>query len=244
MNKIENILDNIKNVNKKNNILNVERDNKSFWESNFGKIINGAIDFGIKATLPRWMQNEIIEIKDSILTDGIQAGVQTAADKVVDIGKSIQGIFTGDFESISQINRVINNGGLIDAISDLLDSVINWAKKENKISNKTSKIIKSSKNTLLSNIEKSISNSMESQLESIEKINNYIEKWNQYYKENDLTNMKKIHTRIKNEMQKIMPIENVLKKVEYVNNLQELIQKNGGNFNLSEEELELAELLS
>ena len=85
---------------------------------------------------------------------------------------------------------------------------------------------------------------MESQLESIEKINNYIEKWNQYYKENDLTNMKKIHTRIKNEMQKIMPIENVLKKVEYVNNLQELIQKNGGNFNLSEEELELAEMLS
>lgn len=244
MNKIENILDNIKNVNKKNNILNVERDNKSFWESNFGKIINGAIDFGIKATLPRWMQNEIIEIKDSILTDGIQAGVQTAADKVVDIGKSIQGIFTGDFESISQINRVINNGGLMDAISDLLDSVINWAKKENKISNKTSKIIKSSKNTLLSNIEKSIGNSMESQLESIEKINNYIEKWNQYYKENDLTNMKKIHTRIKNEMQKIMPIENVLKKVEYVNNLQELIQKNGGNFNLSEEELELAEMLS
>lgn len=244
MNKIENILDSIKNVNKKNNILNVERDNKSFWESNFGKIINGAINFGIKATLPRWMQNEIIEIKDSILTDGIQAGVQTAADKVVDIGKSIQGIFTGDFESISQINRVINNGGLMDAISDLLDSVINWAKKENKISNKTSKIIKSSKNTLLSNIEKSIGNSMESQLESIEKINNYIEKWNQYYKENDLTNMKKIHTRIKNEMQKIMPIENVLKKVEYVNNLQELIQKNGGNFNLSEEELELAEMLS
>ena len=55
--------------------------------------------------------------------------------------------------------------------------------------------------------------------------------------------MKKIYTRIENEMKKIIPIQDVLNKVEQVENLQELIVNNGGNFNLSEEEIELSTML-
>ena len=55
--------------------------------------------------------------------------------------------------------------------------------------------------------------------------------------------MKKTHTRIQKELEKIIPIEDVLTRVEQLENMHELIVNNGGDFNLSEEELELANIL-
>lgn len=62
---------------------------KSFLESNLGQVINGGIDLGLKAVLPDIIEDEIIEIKDSIITDGFSAGIKTAIDNVVDMGKSV-----------------------------------------------------------------------------------------------------------------------------------------------------------
>ena len=42
----------------------------------------------------------------------------------------------------------------------------------------------------------------------------------------------------------LFPIKRVLDKVEYVENLQQLIENNGNNFKLTEEELELANMLT
>ena len=55
--------------------------------------------------------------------------------------------------------------------------------------------------------------------------------------------MKKIHTRIQKELEKVIPIEDVLTRVEKLENIQELIINNGGDFNLTEEEIELANIL-
>ncbi len=222
---------------------NLKEKQEEFLESTLGKIINTGIDVGIKAVLPEWLEDEIIEIKDSVLNVGFKEGVQMAINKAIDMGKAIEGIFTGNFENLSQIKSVIQSGGLLDTISDLLDSVITWAKEEKLISSSTAKLIKSSKKTILKNIEESIDNSLEDQVTAIEKIDGYIEKWNNYYKEQDITNMKKIHTRIQNEMEKIIPIQDVLNKVEQLENMHELIVNNGGKFNLTEEEIELSTML-
>ena len=64
-------------------------------------------------------EDEMIEIKDSVLNDGFKSGVQMAISKAIDMGKAVQGIFTGNFESISQIKAVIQSGGLLDTISKL-----------------------------------------------------------------------------------------------------------------------------
>lgn len=72
------------------NLGNVTYENqKSFLESNLGQVINGGIDLGLKAVLPDIIEDEIIEIKDSIITDGFSAGIKTAIDNVVDMGKSV-----------------------------------------------------------------------------------------------------------------------------------------------------------
>ena len=39
---------------------------------------------------------------------------KTAVDNVIDLGKSVLGIFTGKFENMSQVKEVIKKGGLID----------------------------------------------------------------------------------------------------------------------------------
>lgn len=241
---ITNLINNLKNPEVRAEISNnIKQKQKEFLESTLGQIINNGIDVGIRAVLPDWLEDEFIEMKDTILNEGFKEGMQIAIDKAIDVGKALQGIVTGNFESLEQVKIVIEKGGLLDTVSDLLDDVIKWAKDKKIISAKTAKLIKSSKKTILQAIEDNIDTSLTDQVASLEKIESYIEKWTNYYKEQDLTNMKKIHTRMTNELEKVLPIQSTLEKVEEINNLHELIINNGGDFNLTEEELELAEIL-
>ena len=216
---------------------------KSFLETNLGQVINGGIDLGLKALLPDIIEDEVIEIKDSILTDGFSAGIKTAINNVVDMGKGVLGIFTGKFENMSQVKSVIEKGGLIDSISDVLDWSINKAKQNNLIENTTANLIKKGKNIILNTVNNNIENNLTSQMESVEKIDKYIEKWDEYYQNQDFTNMEKQYNKLENELEKIMPLENTITKARVVENLHNLIKNNGKNFNLSKEELELANKL-
>lgn len=241
---LANALDKLNNNKTINNTLSkIEEKSQDFLETKLGQVVNGAIDFGIKAVLPDWLEDDIIEIKNSVFNDGFKEGIGLAINKAIDMGKAIEGIFTGNFESVSQIKAVIKSGGLLDTISKMLDSVIKWAKDEKIISSSTAKLIKSNKNLIMQNVENSIDNSLLDQAEAIGKIDVYIEKWKDYFEKEDFTNMKKIYNKIEKQMKEIVPIQNVLDKVEYVENLQQLIENNGNNFNLTEEELELAKML-
>lgn len=62
---------------------------KTFLETNLGQVINGGINLGLRAVLPDFIEDEIIEIKDSIIKDGFSAGIKTAIDNVIDLGKSV-----------------------------------------------------------------------------------------------------------------------------------------------------------
>lgn len=241
---INNLINNLKNPEVRAEISNnIKQKQKEFLESTLGQIINNGIDVGIRAVLPDWLEDEFIEMKDTVLNEGFKEGLQIAINKAIDVGKALQGIVTGNFESIEQVKIVIEKGGLLDTVSDLLDNVIKWAKEKKIISSKTAKLLKSSKKTILQAIEDNIDTSLTDQVASLEKIESYIEKWTNYYKEQDLTNMKKIHTRMTNELEKVLPIQSTLEKVEEINNLHELIVNNGGDFNLTEEELELSAML-
>lgn len=235
---------NINNNTINNALSKIEEKKQNFLETKLGQVVNNAIDFGIKAILPEWLENDIIDIKDKVFNDGFKEGVQLAIDKAINMGKAIEGIFTGNFESVSQIKAVIKSGGLLDTLSKLLDSVINYAKEEGLINSRTAKLIKSNKNLIMQNIENSIDNSLLDQAEAIGKIEGYIEKWQSYFENQDFINMKKIYNKIVKQMEDVVPIKRVLDKVEYVENLQQLIENNGNNFNLTEEELELANMLT
>lgn len=216
---------------------------KDFLESNLGKVINGGIDLGLKTILPDVLEDEIIEIKNSIITEGFEAGVKTAIDNITDMGKSVFGIFTGKFDNMSQVKDVIKKGGLIDSVSEILDWGINKAQKSELINKSTASLIKKGKNSILNTVNNNIEKNMVSQLESIEKIDKYIVNWNKHYKEEDFENMDKQYKKLEKELEKIMPLENVIIKAKVIENLHNLIKNNGNNFNLSNEEKELANRL-
>lgn len=99
-----------------NNNISLEKNNtqtvnfeeqKSFLETNLGQVINAGVDLGIRALLPGFLEENVIEIKDSIITDGFKAGIKTAIDNTIDMGKSFLGIFTGKFDNMSQIKEAI-----------------------------------------------------------------------------------------------------------------------------------------
>lgn len=241
------ILDNLKNtaIELENNIINSSffQAQKNFLETDLGKSINNAIDTGLKALLPNYIDDEIIEVKNSILTEGFSEGIKTAINNVIDFGKNLKSIFTGEFENISQIQTVIKNGGLLDTVSDLLDEAIEFAKDKKWINSATAKIIKKGKNTIMDAVEENIDGNLTNQLESIEKIQKYMEKWKTYFENEDFSSMNRQYNLIKKEMEKIIPLKTLLEDVNKLENLHELIKNNGKDFNLSEEELALSEIL-
>ena len=234
-NNIDNNLDNL-------NTVTLEKQ-KSFLESNLGQVINGGIDLGLRALLPDFIEDQIIEVKDSILTEGFSSGIKTAIDNVVDMGKSVLGIFTGKFENLSQVKNVIKKGGLIDSVSDVLNWGINKSRENGLINSSIANVITKGKNTILNIVSDGIENNLTSQLESIEKIDRYTSNWKSFFQKKDFTDMEKEYKKIEKELKNIMPLENVINNAKRVENLHKLIKNNGKNFNLSNEELELANKL-
>lgn len=106
----------------------IAKEQSQFLKTNLGQAIDGAVNIGLKVVLPDVIEDEVIAIKDSLVTEGFSAAVDTAIEEATNLGKSIMGILTGSFENISQIKKSIEKGGLLDSISSILDTAINWAK--------------------------------------------------------------------------------------------------------------------
>lgn len=218
----------------------LEKNQRNFLETSLGKTINSAIDIGLKAALPNLVEDQIINIKNTILEQGFSEGIKEVINTGLDYGKSITGIVTGDFENISQIQMAIKKGGILDNISKLLDLSINFAKSKNLITPDIANLIKRSKNTVITSVSEKIENNLTNQIKSIEKLEKYCEKWNEAYNERDFSEMEKAYKNIKGNLNKIIPFEKIIDESRKIENLHNLIKNNGNNFNLSEEEKSLA----
>lgn len=220
----------------------IENQNE-FLESYIGKAINSAIDIGLKAALPDLIENQIIDIKNTILEQGFSEGFKNVIDKSLEFGKSTLGIVTGEFENISQIQLAIKKGGILDNVSKLLDLSINLAKSKNLITSDIANLIKKGKNSIISSISDKIEESLTNQLKAVEKIEKYCENWNVSYGNQDFSEMEKAYKNIKINLEKIVPLENIINSARKIENIHNLIKNNGKNFNITEEEILLAQRL-
>lgn len=93
-------------------------------------------------------------------------------------------------------------------------------------------------------IKTGVDNTLDNQVEAIEKLDKYITKWNQYYNEQNFVNMEYQYSKIEEYLKEVIPLEDVLKRARAVENLHELIKNNGRNFDLTQEEKELATMLA
>lgn len=226
-----------------NNNLNNEVEQKNFLETTLGKTINTGIDIGIRALLPDYIEEQVIDLKDNLIQYGLKDGIKKSIDDAFNIGKSAIGIITGNFENISQVQEAIKSGGIIDNVSNLLDDVINKVYSKGLINSTVAKTIKHGKNTILNNVEKNIENTFNKQINSLEYTEKYINNWKKYFNNKDFEGMEKEYKKIEKEINNLIPIEKTISDFRTIENLHNLIKNNGQDFNLTQEQLELAEKL-
>ena len=225
-----------------NNLVN-EKAQNDFLETTLGKTINTGIDIGIRALLPDYIEEQIIDLKDNLMKYGLKDGIKKSIDDAINLGKSAIGIVTGKFDNISQMQEAVKSGGIIDNISYLLDDVINKANKSGLINSTVSNTIKKGKNIILNNVEKNIENNFNNQIKSLNYTEKYINNWKEFYKNKNFNGMEKEYKKIEKKMKNIAPIEKIMDNVKTIENLHTLIKNNGQDFNLTQEEIELAEKL-
>ena len=231
-----------KNIELKQEIIN-EKSQKNFLETTLGKTINTAIDIGIRALLPDFIDDQIINVKKNLIKNGLQEGIKKTIDDAVDIGKSAIGIITGNFENVNQMQTAVKTGGIIDGISTLLDTVVNKVQSKGLIDYNIARTIKEGKNIILNNVESNIEKTFTDQIKSVEYTNKYINNWRNYYENKNFEGMEKEYQKIKKELKNLVPMEKTINQARTIENLHILIKNNGQNFNLSNEAIELAEKL-
>ena len=222
-----------------NNEIKLEENKNNFLNTIIGKTINNAIDTGLRIILPDLVENQVIDIKNALFQNGLSGGVKKAIDSAIQMGKSALGIFTGNFENMSQVNIAIGNGGIIDTLSSVLDKTINKIYELGYINKTVNSIMISGKDVLLDNITNNINKELNSQNNYVEKIENYLENWEKFYSEKDFSGMEKEYKNIEYQLKKIIPLESVLKETRKVEILHNLIKNNGHNFELTETEKDL-----
>ena len=67
----------IENLNLENSVEN------NFFQSSLGQAINSAVDIGLKAILPNFIEDDVIEIKDAFIEEGFSEAIDTAIEKAV-----------------------------------------------------------------------------------------------------------------------------------------------------------------
>ena len=225
-----------------NNSLEIKQNN--FLQSALGKAINNGINIGLRYLLPNWAEDKVIELKDNLLNYGLKDGISKTIQSVIDTGKSAIGIVTGNFENINQINEAVKNGGILDSVSEIFDSVLNKIYSSGKLNDTTLNLIKNGKNSILNNVEKNIESTLTTQITSSQRMEKYINSWKEYFQNKDFPGMDKEYKNIKTELKQLVPIENTINSARSIELLHNLIKNNGQDFKLTQEEIELANKLS
>ena len=215
-----------------------------FLNSSIGKIVNTAIDLGLRWILPDFVENQVIDVKNSLIKGGLKEGINKVIESGIELGKSVTGIFTGKFENISQAQNAIKNGGIIDGVSNVIDSALTTSTKKGWIPRNVASLIRQGKNAILDNISTNIETEFVNQLDNVEKLGKYENNWRNYYNSKDFDGMEREYQKIKDKLKELLPLETTIKQAREIENIHLLIKNNGHNFNLSEEQLELAGLLT
>lgn len=226
------------------NNIKIEKGSNNFLNTLLGRTINNAIDIGLRAILPDLIENQVIDIKNSLLENGLKGGIKTAINSSLELAKSALGIFTGDFENISQVKAVVGKGGIIETISNVFDDVLNKTFESGYINKTTNSLIKNGKNIILQNVKNNIEREFDNQTFYIEKLEKTIDKWRECYNNKDFSGMTREYNKIEKQLNNIIPLENILKEIRKVEAFHNFIKNNGHNFEITEVEEQLIKKFS
>ena len=104
-------------------------------------------------------------------------------------------------------------------------------------------LIRKGKNAILDNISSNIETEFANQINNVEKLGKYENNWREFYKSQNFEGMEREYQKIKDKLKQTLPLEETLKQARQIENLHLIIKNNGQDFNLTEEQKKLAEIL-
>lgn len=150
------------------------------------------------------------------------------------------GMQTSTFNSLKDIGQAIKNSDIKKALSGVLDIGVNSLKG---VPTTVKSFLKSSKNLILENIfEDELKKVMTKQKNTISRLNKKCSSFEEALNKQDMKEMDKLAKSIKTDLDKVIPIRDVILKSNETLNIYNLI-KNKGSYELTNEELELCKKL-
>ena len=138
------IIELLENIGKGINILSDSLSNlqSKFMESTLYKVVNTSIDCGIRILLPNFIEDEVIDLKNSIMENGLVKGIKEAVNSAIQFGKNIYGITTGKFNSVEQMQNIILKSGKNAFLNNIKNNISDEFNNQKKYLNQVEKYAK------------------------------------------------------------------------------------------------------
>lgn len=224
-----------------------ETEQKEFLDTTIGKIVDAGLDFAISTFVPDLIEKPVSNLKDKLLSWDFNKEKETISSGALEQTKKLEensGKEVDIGNVVANLKDFLKEEKTINSFSKIIDAAIKELVDKDKISSNVSKMVKEGKNAVVEKIKEKIDHELDGQIVYVEELKEQTEKWKNYYQEKDIKNMKSVSKKIDSLMKDIMPIDTILTEAKQIQNLQQLIENNNNQFDLSSTQLELAKMLA
>lgn len=224
-----------------------ETKQKEFLDTTIGKIVDAGLDFAISTFVPDLIEKPVSNLKDKLLSWDFNKEKETISSGALEQTKKLEensGKEVDIGNVVANLKDFLKEEKTINSFSKIIDAAIKELVDKDKISSNVSKMVKEGKNAVVEKIKEKIDHELDGQIVYVEELKEQTEKWKNYYQEKDIKNMKAVSKKIDSLMKDIMPIDTILTEAKQIQNLQQLIENNNNQFDLSSTQLELAKMLA
>ena len=204
----------------------ISKNQNDFIGNMFKNAINFGVDLGLKSLLPDLIEDQVIDIKNSILEGGFKEGVNTLMKKVNEFKNSITGIFTGNFNNIQEINTATKQGGIIKTVSKGLSKGIDAGVKSGIIPKSIGGILKAGKTTMLNEFSNSLESQMRKEIQKFDTLNDLNKKWYDALDQRDFDKMTKYTEKISALSKDLVKFSNIINETKKIEELHNFIKEN------------------
>ena len=204
----------------------ISKNQNDFIGNIFKNAINFGVDLGLKSLLPDLIEDQVIDIKNSILEGGFKEGVNTLMKKVNEFKNSITGIFTGNFNNIQEINTATKQGGIIKTVSKGLSKGIDTGVKSGIIPKSIGGILKAGKTTMLNEFSNSLESQMRKEIQKFDTLNDLNKKWYDALDQRDFDKMTKYTEKISVLSKDLVKFSNIINETKKIEELHNFIKEN------------------